>query len=66
MAELVTYLRRTCDVVILCAPADAAQTHTLTALSDAVVVVAREETVTREAAEFWSLGTAPIGLVLAR
>ncbi len=44
MAELVAYLRRTCDVVIFTAPSLAgAETRALAALSDAVLVVMREE-----------------------
>jgi Mrp family chromosome partitioning ATPase len=65
MVELVAYLRRNCDVVIFSTPTGP-ETHAVASLSDAVVVVSREESVTRAAAEFRALHNGPVGVVLAR
>jgi uncharacterized protein involved in exopolysaccharide biosynthesis/Mrp family chromosome partitioning ATPase len=67
MAELVGYLRRTCDVVIFTAPSfAAAETRTLAALSDAMLVVAREDSLARGAAGLQAFSGTQIGVVLAR
>lgn len=73
MAELVAHLRRTCDVVIIDAPALFAgrEARSLARLSDAVLVVARAETARQPA--LWqpinpqgAARATPIGLVIVR
>lgn len=63
MANLVAHLRRSCDLVILDAPPAGPSLGAVSALSDAVLVVARDM---RAAAGVESLSRAPIGVVLAR
>jgi Mrp family chromosome partitioning ATPase len=71
MAELMGYLRRNCDVVIFHAPSlfAASEIDALATLSDAVLVVARDETAMRNAAALESFAAAhavKTGVVLAR
>ena len=69
MAALAAHLRRRCDLVILCGPTmfAANEVQALARLSDAVLVVTREESVERSAAAVEALrGAAAAGLVLVR
>jgi len=67
MAEMLSYLRRSCDLVIVHAPSStASEMRAVASLSDAVLVVSREESMMRAAAEFRALHNAPIGVVLVR
>jgi polysaccharide biosynthesis transport protein len=71
MANLITHLRRTCDVIIVNAPSlfAVAETQALARLSDAVLIVSREESLPQSAAAIESLADSqmtPLGLVLAR
>jgi Mrp family chromosome partitioning ATPase len=63
MANLVAYLRRNCDLVILDAPPAGRSLDAVSALSDAVLVVARDA---RSTAGLETLSRAPLGVVLAR
>ena len=67
MAGLVGYLRRTCDVVIFTAPSlAAAETRALAVLSDAMLVVAREDSPAHSTAGLQAFSGTQIGVVLAR
>ncbi|HVU19884.1 MAG TPA: polysaccharide biosynthesis tyrosine autokinase [Rhizomicrobium sp.] len=69
MAALTAHLRRRCDLVIFCGPTMFAddEVRALAAMSDALLVVTREESVERSAYAVESLrGKAAAGLVLVR
>lgn len=69
MAALTAHLRRSCDLVIFCAPTmfAANEVQALTRLSDAMLVITREESIERSAGAVESLrGKAVAGLVLVR
>ena len=71
MANMISQLRRSCDLVIFSAPSlfAASETGALAKLSDAVLVVASEQAVETSAAAIERLRAsrvAPVGLVLAR
>jgi Mrp family chromosome partitioning ATPase len=69
MTALAAHLRRSCDLVVFCGPTMLAanEVQALARLSDAVLVVAREESVERSATAIEALrARAAAGLVLVR